>query len=165
MHHAQAVRDGEREVRELVAGRERDERAISLATPYYDVVRQKHGESDEESEEANEVAVDYLTQFMPLVTGTRAMNRQEALEVRERSLKVCLNVTLCSFRVLGRRSACQNGVVTYPVYQRPLMTPVAAWHISTFGIYLSVFCILCFAHEQECLHRCRLSGNAGEMTA
>ena len=84
----QAVREGEREVRELVAGRERDERGISLATPYYDVVRQKHGESDEEAEEASEVAVDYLTQFLPLVTGTRSLNRQEALEVRERSLKV-----------------------------------------------------------------------------
>ena len=84
----QGVREGEREVRELVAGRERDERAISLATPYYDVVRRKHGESDEEAEEASEVAVDYLTQFLPLVTGTRSLNRQEALEVRERSLKV-----------------------------------------------------------------------------
>lgn len=84
----QAVREGEREVRELVAGRERDERGISLATPYYDVVRQKHGDSDEEAEEASEVAVDYLTQFLPLVTGTRSLNRQEALEVRERSLKV-----------------------------------------------------------------------------
>ena len=72
----------------MIAGREKDERAISLATPYYDVVRQKHGESDEETEEASEVAVDYLTQFMPLVTGTRTMNRQEALEVREKSLKV-----------------------------------------------------------------------------
>ena len=82
------MRDGEREVRDLVAGRERDERAISLATPYYDVVRQKHGESDEEAEEASEVAVDYLTQFLPLVTGTRSLNRPEALEVRERSLKV-----------------------------------------------------------------------------
>ncbi len=84
----QAVREGEREVRDLIAGREKDERAISLATPYYDVVRQKHGESDEEEEAANEVAVDYLTQFLPLVTGTRTMNRQEAMEVRERSLKV-----------------------------------------------------------------------------
>jgi len=72
----------------LIAGREKDERAISLATPYYDVVRQKHGESDEEEEAANEVAVDYLTHFLPLVTGTRTMNRQEAMEVRERSLKV-----------------------------------------------------------------------------
>lgn len=52
------------------------------------MVRQKHGESDEEAEEANEVEVDYLTQFLPLVTGTRSLNRQEALEVRERSLKV-----------------------------------------------------------------------------
>lgn len=84
----QAVREGEREVRDLIAWREKDERAISLATPYYDVVRQKHGESDEEEEAANEVAVDYLTQFLPLVTGTRTMNRQEAMEVRERSLKV-----------------------------------------------------------------------------
>ncbi|DBA69786.1 TPA: hypothetical protein ACH3X2_012508 [Trebouxia sp. C0005] len=83
----QAVREGEREVRDLIAWREKDERAISLATPYYDVVRQKHGESDEEEEAANEVAVDYLTQFLPLVTGTRTMNRQEAMEVRERSLK------------------------------------------------------------------------------
>jgi len=82
------VREGEREVRDLIAGREKDERAISLATPYYDVVRQKHVESDEEEEAANEVAVDYLTQFLPLVTGTRTMNRQEAMEVRERSLKV-----------------------------------------------------------------------------
>ena len=82
------MRDSEREVRELVAGRERDERAISLATPYYDVVRQKHGESDDEAEETSEIAVDYLTQFLPLVTGTRSLNRQEALEVRERSLKV-----------------------------------------------------------------------------
>ncbi|DBA85904.1 TPA: hypothetical protein ACH3X1_005449 [Trebouxia sp. C0004] len=83
----QAVREGEREARDLIAGREKDERAISLATPYYDVVRQKHGESDEEEEAAKEVAVDYLTQFLPLVTGTRTMNRQEAMEVRERSLK------------------------------------------------------------------------------
>lgn len=89
----QAVRDGEREVRELIASRERDERAISLATPYFDVVRQKHGESDEETEEASEVTVDYLTQFLPLVTGTRSLNRQEALEVRERTLKVRQNST------------------------------------------------------------------------
>ena len=84
----QAVREGEREVRDLLAGREKDEQHISLATPYYDVVRQKHGESDEEAEEAADVEVDYLTQFLPLVTGTRSLTRQEALEVRERSLKV-----------------------------------------------------------------------------
>ena len=75
-----------------MAGREHDERAISLATPYYDVVRQKHGESDDEAEETSEVAVDYLTQFLPLVTGTRSLNRQEGMEVRERSLKVCGNM-------------------------------------------------------------------------
>lgn len=90
------MRDGEREVRDIIAGREKDERAISLATPYYDVVRQKHGESDEEAEETNEVAVDYLTQFMPLVTGTRTMNRQEALEVREKSLKVRAATVPCN---------------------------------------------------------------------
>lgn len=95
------MRDGEREVRDLVAGRERDERAISLATPYYDVVRQKHGESDEEAEEASEVAVDYLTQFLPLVTGTRSLNRPEALEVRERSLKVSPAVGISPCRPTG----------------------------------------------------------------
>lgn len=91
------MREGEREVRDLLAGREKDEQHIGLATPYYDVVRQKHGESDEEAEEASEVEVDYLTQFLPLVTGTRSLNRQEALEVRERSLKVmdCQLATLC----------------------------------------------------------------------
>ena len=102
------MRDGEREVRDIIAGREKDERAISLATPYYDVVRQKHGESDEEAEETNEVAVDYLTQFMPLVTGTRTMNRQEALEVREKSLKVSAATRPCmlSCIILDQFSLC-----------------------------------------------------------
>lgn len=97
-------------MRELLAGRERDERAISLATPYYDVVRQKHGESDEETEEASEVAVDYLTQFLPLVTGTRSLNRQEALEVRERGLKVRRNFTkqlyVTCILILMKRMLC-----------------------------------------------------------
>ena len=113
----QAVRDGEREVRELIAGRERDERAISLATPYYDVVRQKHGDSDEETEEASEVAVDYLTQFLPLVTGTRSLNRQEALEVRERSLKVQHKFTkqlyITCIMILMRRMLCFSCMLHY----------------------------------------------------
>ena len=78
----------------MLAGREKDEQHIGLATPYYDVVRQKHGESDEEAEEASEVEIDYLTQFLPLVTGTRSLNRQEALEVREKSLKVIAKASL-----------------------------------------------------------------------
>lgn len=134
------MRDGEREVRDLVAGRERDERAISLATPYYDVVRQKHGESDEEAEEASEVAVDYLTQFLPLVTGTRSLNRPEALEVRERSLKVspAVGISPCRQGQLDSISTASSlaqhfiisGITNRPLLAYALCTASALMHIS-----------------------------------
>lgn len=87
--YPQAARDSEKEVRELLAAREREERSISLVTPYYDVVREKHGESDEEPEEAVNTQANYLTPFMPPLVGARQLTRAEALEVREKCLKVC----------------------------------------------------------------------------
>ena len=53
----QTAREIEKEVAALLASREREERSISLVTPYYDVVREKQGESDDEPEEANETQV------------------------------------------------------------------------------------------------------------
>ena len=86
--HLQAARDSEKEVRELLAAREREERSVSLVTPYYDAVREKHGESDEEPEEAVNTQANYLTPFMPPLVGARQLTRAEALEVREKCLKV-----------------------------------------------------------------------------
>ena len=86
--YLQAARDSEKEVRELLAAREREERSISLVTPYYDAVREKHGESDEEPEEAVNTQANYLTPFMPPLVGARQLTRAEALEVREKCLKV-----------------------------------------------------------------------------
>ncbi|KAK3273495.1 hypothetical protein CYMTET_18285 [Cymbomonas tetramitiformis] len=84
----QAVRDVERETKDLILSRGKEEQNISLVTPYYDVVRVKQEESDDESNDVEEkVEHDYLSPFMPPVIGGRKLSRQEAMDVREKCLK------------------------------------------------------------------------------
>jgi len=84
----QAVRDVERETKEIIAARAREEQNIALVTPYYDIVRVRKEESDDEEKDAEEkVEHDYLSPFMPTIIGGRRLNKTEAMEVREKCLK------------------------------------------------------------------------------
>ena len=82
------VRDVEKEVAEIVQQRIKDEQAVTLVTPYYDIVHEQLEHSDGE-EEAVEAAVerDYLTPFMPPGIGHKPLDKAQAKEVREKCLK------------------------------------------------------------------------------
>eukprot|EP00899_Mesostigma_viride_P013144 jgi/Mesvir1/21830/Mv04215-RA.1 len=102
---ANAVREMERESRDMVASRNKEEQAIQLITPYYDVVRVKQEEADDEGN-GDEVKQehDYLMAFLPTAVPGVAdasgkppvaadgkavlhLSRAEAMEVRDRCLK------------------------------------------------------------------------------
>ena len=81
----QSVRDMEREVKEILGTRQREEQHILLLVPYYDVVRNAKEESDEEKEQEQQVEHDYLSAFLP--QSSRIMSEVEAKSVRERCLQ------------------------------------------------------------------------------
>ncbi|GMH37248.1 hypothetical protein BSKO_05121 [Bryopsis sp. KO-2023] len=83
----QSVRDSEWEVKEIARVRTNQEQNITLATPYYDIMQSKSEESDEEEEEKAEVQYDHLSPFLPPMIGDQVLNREQALEVREKALK------------------------------------------------------------------------------
>mmetsp|Transcript_27648 Transcript_27648/g.69682 ORF Transcript_27648/g.69682 Transcript_27648/m.69682 type:complete len:469 (+) Transcript_27648:102-1508(+) len=83
----QGIRDSEKEWKATLQVRTKEEQNIALVTPYYDIVRAKMEESDEEETEEVKAQYDFLQPFMPVVIGTRSLHREEALEVRERCLK------------------------------------------------------------------------------
>ena len=80
----QSVRDMEREVKEIMGTRQREEQHL-LLVPYYDVVRNAKEESDEEKEQEQAVEHDYLSAFLP--QSSRIMSESEAKSVRERCLQ------------------------------------------------------------------------------
>ncbi|KAK9811814.1 hypothetical protein WJX72_010643 [[Myrmecia] bisecta] len=83
----QSVRESEREVKEVLSTRERQEKEIKLVTPYYDIVRETGGDSDDEVEEEEATEANYLTPFLPPGAPAQVLTQQEALEVREKCLK------------------------------------------------------------------------------
>ncbi|MEW5310705.1 MAG: hypothetical protein WDW38_002476 [Sanguina aurantia] len=84
---SQAVRDSEWEVAEILRARVTQELNITLDMPYYDIVRIKAEESEEETEEVEESAYDYLSPFLPTLLGMATLSREQALETREKCLK------------------------------------------------------------------------------
>lgn len=56
--------------------RAKEDRTIALVTPYYDIVRAKMEESDEEEAEEIKAQYDFLQPFMPVVIGTRSLLRE-----------------------------------------------------------------------------------------
>lgn len=56
--------------------RNKEEQNITLITPYYDIVRAKTEESDEEEAEEVKAQYDFLQPFMPVVIGTRSLTRE-----------------------------------------------------------------------------------------
>mmetsp|Transcript_46212 Transcript_46212/g.88190 ORF Transcript_46212/g.88190 Transcript_46212/m.88190 type:complete len:1493 (-) Transcript_46212:386-4864(-) len=84
----QNIRDVEKECKSIVHQRNKDEQNIAQITPYYDVVRVKHDESDEEGTgEDDKVEHDYLSPFLPATVGGRQLTKDDALKVRENCLK------------------------------------------------------------------------------
>lgn len=82
----QCIRQNEWETKEFGKVRKLLNEAVSLVTPYYDIARINADESDDEEAEAPEATYDYLSPFLPNISGTRGLTRNEALHVRE----VCL---------------------------------------------------------------------------
>jgi hypothetical protein len=83
----QIVRQNEWETREFAKVRKVLNEGITLETPYADVARVNSAESDDEEEEVKELAYDYLSPFLPNVSGTRGLTHDEALKVRETCLR------------------------------------------------------------------------------
>lgn len=82
----QCIRQNEWETKEFGKIRKLLNEAVSLCTPYYDIARINADESDDEEADAPEATYDYLSPFLPNISGTRGLTRDEALHVRE----VCL---------------------------------------------------------------------------
>ena len=84
----QDIRDVEKEVKDMVNTRNKEEQNINLITPYYDVVRVKQEESDDEGDKDEEkVEHDYLSPFLPALIAGQSLTKPEAMDVRERCLK------------------------------------------------------------------------------
>ena len=82
-----SIRESEKEVQDMVATRSKEEQNIVLLSPYYDIVRCKTEESEEEEETGEVVESDYLSPFLPpLIAGT-SLSKAQAFEVREKCLR------------------------------------------------------------------------------
>lgn len=86
----QAVRDSEREVKAILACREKLDQNVTLVTPYTDISREQRADSDDEEEAADEAAPDYLASFLPpgVAVSGRPLTHKEAQETRSSCLKV-----------------------------------------------------------------------------
>jgi hypothetical protein len=85
----QAVRESEREVRELLATRAREEQGITLEVAYYDVSHANGEASDGEADELSssaESSYDYLSPYWPDRAGP-SLTREQALEVHQHCLR------------------------------------------------------------------------------
>lgn len=99
-----AVRESEEEMREIQAARAREENAIVLRTPFYDVVRERVYDSDEEpEEEKKEAERDYLSGFLPAAAASRALTRNECLETRAKCLAALKERLLSRSAIMQRR--------------------------------------------------------------
>jgi hypothetical protein len=89
----QAVRDSEREVKAILAGREKQEQSVTLVTPYTDITRERRADTDDEEEAADAAAPDYLASFLPsgFAASSRPLTVKEALDTRAECLRVCLS--------------------------------------------------------------------------
>ncbi len=85
----QAVRDSEREAREILAVRERQEADIKLATPFFEITREISLENEEEPEEEVVAKSEYIAPFLPPGGLAALTTRQQALAVRAQCLQVC----------------------------------------------------------------------------
>ena len=104
----QAVRDSEREAREILATRERQEADIKLATPFFDITREVSLEDDDEPEEEVVAKSEYIAPYLPPGGIAALTTRQQALELREQCLQVSLTIvvavhasSLCFRRLSG----------------------------------------------------------------
>ena len=83
-----SIRDVEKEMKDMLANRTKEEQAIELASPYYDIVRISQEESDDDDDEGEEkIVLDYLTPYLPAVIAGHALTKEEALDVRDKCLK------------------------------------------------------------------------------
>eukprot|EP00798_Chlamydomonas_sp_ICE-L_P031206 gene31206-6355_t len=78
----QAIRDSEWEISEILRTRTNQEQNITLETPYTDIVRIKAEQSEEEEEEEEESNYDYLSPFLPSLSGMQTLSREQALDAR-----------------------------------------------------------------------------------
>lgn len=88
----QAIREAEREAKDILTTRAREERDIHLVVSVYDTARNKLSDEmdKKDDDEANKIQHDYLTPFLPQPLSDRPLAREEALAARDgclRSLK------------------------------------------------------------------------------
>lgn len=100
----QSVRDVEAEAKEIKYQRLKEEQHVVLVTPYYEVMRQKMEESDDDQVEDEAIGKDYLAAYLPVLTGNRKrLNRQEAMDVRDKVLKALKERLIARANILQSR--------------------------------------------------------------
>jgi hypothetical protein len=107
------VRDVEKEVKDIVNNRNKEEQNINLVTPYYDVVRVKQEESDDEGDKDEEaVEHDYLSPFLPVLIAGKSMTKPESMDVRERCLKGLKDRLIERANIIQARNTLHPELVT-----------------------------------------------------
>jgi hypothetical protein len=79
------LRDAEAECDDFVKNRAKEEANIELLTPYYDAMRVKQEDDDEEEVEVKKT-LDYLSPYMPPLLAGESMSAKEAAATREKCL-------------------------------------------------------------------------------
>ena len=99
-----SVRESEREIRELLASRAKEENSITRRTPFYDIIRDREEGSDEEPpEEKQETQHDFLSSFVPSAAASRALTRNECLDTRTRCLAALKERLLSRAAIMQKR--------------------------------------------------------------
>lgn len=81
---ASEIRDVEREIKDIVMNRAKEEMAIDLLSPYFDISRIKTAEeSDDEEEAEQDAGFDYLEPYMPPIIPGHDLTVSEAAEAKE----------------------------------------------------------------------------------
>ena len=85
---ASEIRDVEREIKDIVMNRAKEEMAIDLLSPYFDISRIKTAEeSDDEEEAEQDAGFDYLEPYIPPIIPGHDLTVSEAAEAKDG----CLN--------------------------------------------------------------------------
>jgi hypothetical protein len=113
------LRDAEAECDDFVKNRAKEEANIVLLTPYYDAMRVKQEDDDEEEVEVKKT-LDYLSPYMPPLLAGESMSAKEAAATREKCLAATRAQLDARRAIIGRREDEENAAAAkrHSVYKR-----------------------------------------------
>ena len=101
------LRDAEAECDDFVKNRAKEEANIELLAPYYDAMRVKQEDDDEEEVEVKKT-LDYLSPYMPPLLAGESMSAKEAAATREKCLAATRAQLDARRAIIGRREDEEN---------------------------------------------------------